>query len=301
MKALKLILCLGAVSANVAFAALAEVEDRTRGIDRSRFRPQVQEQQPAQTVEVASTEASAATDNPTLSLLKRIDFLQQEVQELRGKFEEQSYELEQMHKRQKDLYLDLDKRIRAEGANPVGGVSSMSLSEARIKTQAPLKGAADHRISAATNLDAIQPTAADIQNAPLSEQDKAAEKQAYDNAYKLIQNKNFTAAETALRSLLKTFPGGQYTANVHYWLGELYLVQGQLALAQTQFENVFQNYPAHQKAADALLKLGYVQYSKGQWQESSDLLGQVKTKFPNTSSARLADSRLQKMRQEGRI
>lgn len=241
-------------------------------------------------------------DNPTLNLLGKIDFLQQEVQDLRGRLEEQSYKLDQMHARQKELYLDLDKRLRAKGPNQVGGVSTMSLSQIKESTQGNMQGGTDQRVSAGVkNLEPTQPTTLDVQDAPLSEADKTAERQVYTAAFKSIQAKDFEKAEMQLRSLLKTFPNGNYVPNAHYWLGELYLVQGSLDLAQTQFETVFQNYPSHQKASDALLKLGYVQYGKGQWQKSSELLGKVKTQFPNSTSARLADTRLEKMRQEGRI
>jgi tol-pal system protein YbgF len=288
-------------SAASSYAALPNVEERTA-------MPVMQVQRAAvddiRVVEPQPKE-SIYEDNPTLNLLSKIDFLQQEVQELRGKFEEQSYQLEQMHSRQKDLYLDLDKRLREKGSTKIGGVSSNSLSDTQKLTRGALKGGVDNRFSSeATDLDSVstvEPTSLDIKNAPLSAKDKQAERQAYSDAYKHIQAKDFSSAETALKSMLKSFPTGEHAPNAEYWLGELYLVRGDLDLAQVQFENVYQQYPTHQKAADALLKMGYVQHAKGQWKNSSELLSKVKLRFPNTTSARLAETRLEKMRQDGRI
>lgn len=289
-----------------ALAALPVVEERNSIEVMQVKRPTSVISEDVRIVRPGVESVDSNHENPTLNLLSKIDFLQQEVQELRGKFEEQSYQIEQMHKRQKDLYLDLDKRIRTEktAGNQVGGVSLDTLAESQAQTRGQLKGGADQRLSAQIakiDLAAEPVSRADTIHTPMNAQDKAAEERAYQVAYQYIQAKDFSRAETALKSMLKSFPEGEYAPNGHYWLGELYLVGGNLDLAQTQFENVYQNYPTHQKAADALLKMGYVQYAKGQWQRSSELLGQVKTRFPHTSSARLADSRLERMRQDGHL
>ena len=47
-----------------------------------------------------------------LELLQRVESLQTELRELRGEIESQGFEIESMRKRQRDLYLDSDRRLR---------------------------------------------------------------------------------------------------------------------------------------------------------------------------------------------
>src|SRR4029079_6516540 len=107
---------------------------------------------------------------------------------------------------------------------------------------------------------------------PASPQEKALEEKAYQNAYHLIQNKDYDKAMISLKSLVKSFPQGKYVPNAQYWLGEIYLSKGDLELAATAFDTVYHQYPQHPKAADSLLKLGYVEYAKGEWKRSQALL-----------------------------
>ena len=48
-----------------------------------------------------------------LNILKEMESLQQEVRELRGEVEQQAYTIDQMEKRQKNLYNDLDQRLQS--------------------------------------------------------------------------------------------------------------------------------------------------------------------------------------------
>jgi len=237
-------------------------------------------------------------ERSALDMLKKMEFLQQEVQELRGKVEEQNYQLQQVQEHQKKLYLDLDRRLREGGPAKMSGVSSPSLAEKGNKTD--LQGAVDARVSSQLAVDETQVKPAALTGLPATE-DTQAEEKAYQHAYRLIQNKDYDGALNGFKALITNFPKGKYVPNASYWLGEIYLVKGNLDLAYEAFDRVYRDHPTHPKAADSLLKLGYVEYSKGQWKRSNDLLTQVKNQYPGTTSAQLADSKLDKMRQEGHL
>ncbi len=258
---------------------LAQVESRSYGSYERDDQP------------LAST-ASA----PALELLRKMEFLEQEVQELRGKMEEQNYQIQQLQEHQKKLYLDLDQRLR-EGSTAKPAHSGITLELPETQTSAlpsttdALPGATDPEHSVE---EQALPTSA-------SPQEKALEEKAYQNAYHLIQNKDYDKALVAFKSLVKSFPQGKYVPNAQYWLGEIYLSNGSLELAAVAFDTVYHQYPQHPKAADSLLKLGYVAYAKGEWKRSQTLLAEVKNQFPGSTSAQLADSRLQRMQHEGKI
>jgi tol-pal system protein YbgF len=241
-----------------------------------------------------------AAGNSSLELLKKIEFLQQEMSELRGKLEEQTYQMQQLQEHQKKLYLDLDKRLRDGSPAKVSGVSSVSLGEREEIAAKSMQGNLDARVSSQFAQEETTPTQASSNLTALTNtEDAVAEERMYQQAYHLIQSKDYQGALTAFQAMVKTYPQGKYLPNAQYWLGEIYLVKGNLDLAAQSFDVVYRRYPDHPKAADSLLKLGYVEYAKGRWKQSHDFLTQVKSQFPGTTSAQLADSRLQKMQQEG--
>ena len=70
-----------------------------------------------------------------IDLLNQLEKLQGDVQQLRGEIEVQNHQLEEMQRRQKDLYLDIDRRLRqlepeqpagAAGVAPVPGGADVS-------------------------------------------------------------------------------------------------------------------------------------------------------------------------------
>jgi TolA-binding protein len=61
---------------------------------------------------------------------------------------------------------------------------------------------------------------------------------------------------------------------------------------------VVSQYPAHSKAKDALLKIGFIQYEDKQWKQSRETLTKVVRSYPGTTVASLAQKRLDRLRQE---
>lgn len=253
----------------------------------------------AHNVRTPSREVKMDESNPMLVLFQRVDTLMQEVQELRGKLEEQNFIIQNLQDNQKALYLDVDKRIKEGGPSRVGGLSPVTEAE-RNQLNGAVSGGFDTRVSSGASDTNTSVSQFEFKKTD-SQHNTGLEQEIYQKAYLSIQNKDYDAALSGFKSLVKQYPGGHYAPNAYYWMGEIYLVQGELDLASHAFDEVYQEFPRHAKAADALLKLGYVEYAKGEWHRSKSLLTQVKNQFPGSTSARLADTRLQRMYQEGRI
>ena len=66
------------------------------------------------------------------------------------------------------------------------------------------------------------------------------------------------------------------------------------------FQTVIDRFPASSKVADATLKLGFSQYEIGQAEQAKTTLSNVMEQYPNTSAARLAKVRLDRIKQERR-
>jgi tol-pal system protein YbgF len=227
-----------------------------------------------------------------LDMLDQITALQREVQQLRGQVEEQGYALEGMQKRQRDLYLDIDRRLhRLEAGgvaeSPAGGPVSGA-------GQAPAftGGAA----AASAPGGAAPPVAATPGAAGL---DPAEQRKAYDEALEMLKEGRYTEAATAFQNFLTQYPGSSYADNAQYWLGEVYYVTREFDAALAEFDKVLTAYAGSAKAGDAKLKMGYIQYERKDWGKARELLGQVVASYPGSTSARLAQERLDRMQKEG--
>jgi len=232
--------------------------------------------------------------NPMLSVFKKMDILMQEVQELRGRVEEQNFAIQNLQKSlrqsQEASHSGLEKQANGLEALKVDERLEPTFSLEQVEAVPSAISAFDFSSGSMTSPQAVLP-----------QDEKLKEQEMYQQAYQFIQSKDYDSALMGFKSLVKTYPRGQHAPNANYWMGEIYLVQGELDLAAHAFDEVYQEFPQHPKASDALLKLGYVEYAKGQWIRSRNLLTQVKSQFPNSTSARLAETRLQRMHQEGRI
>lgn len=130
-----------------------------------------------------------------------------------------------------------------------------------------------------------------------------AEKNMYENAYNLVLNKRYAEAVPALQAFLTQYPQGQYAPNGHYWLGEVYSLQGRanknaelLNKASVEFMAITTQFPNHQKAMEALLKLGILENDKGNTEAARQYLTHVKERYPGTSVARIASTQLQRLK-----
>ena len=96
----------------------------------------------------------------------------------------------------------------------------------------------------------------ELENKPAVTIDKSSDKERYEYAYNLVQQKNYKQAEEQLLAFLKDFENSDLRPNALYWLGETYYTQGLYEQAVGQFSDIFTTYPNSTKAADSLLKLG---------------------------------------------
>jgi tol-pal system protein YbgF len=237
------------------------------------------------------------------NLVIQVQELQDEVRTLRGQLEEQTRELENLKRRQRDQYLDLDQRISdMRNAQPVVGGASVAAAttspsqqspSARVTEDVPEVRAPMESQSVVTGIG--QP-AAQSQTAPTSAAD---EKAAYDQAFQALKELRYADAAEDFRSFLDRYPNSEYADNAQYWLGESYYVTRNYDIALTAFQDLLDNYPESPKSPDALLKIGYTHYELEQWDSARAALTQVQENYPDTTLSRLAENRLRSMRMEG--
>lgn len=226
------------------------------------------------------------------ALLNKIQGLQQDIQELRGQLEIQSHEVKALQQQQVEFYKDLDARLRHEPVsaqqkpvitNPTNDASTpLNLDEPMRQETKPATSA---------SIEPITPIAATTNGRT----NPADEQVSYLAAYELINNKQFTEALPAMQAFVTKYPEGGYTANAHYWIGELYMVQKNYPEAVQQFELVLQKFPSSSKSSASMLKIGYALAAAGELNAAKQRLQTVIKQYPDTHAAQLALAKLESL------
>lgn len=222
---------------------------------------------------VPANTAGGAVDDPYY----RNQMLLEEIRQLRGLVEEQGNELARLKKQQREDYLDLDRRLSAlvsTGAPLTGGSGAGADPETDGSATASASGTA---------------VAADLSLPSVSGDDNGAQV-AYDRAYALLKERKTHDAKAALKQYINDYPASTYSANAHYWMGELHLLDGELPQAEQQFKVVVDKYPAHRKVSDATFKLGKVYHLQGKNDLARAML--ERAALGSDSAARLAQDYL---------
>ena len=197
-----------------------------------------------------------------LDIANQLESLRSDVRAMHNDVDVLSHSLESARKQQKDLYADLDARLKAVEAR--GGAAAAAGASA---------GAGD---------------------AQSADTDKGA----YQAAVDLLKAGQYDRAIAGFHAFLSTYPNSPLADNAQYWLGEAYYVNKQFPESLAAFQRVVEKYPGSRKLPDALLKIGYCDYELKDYSAARSALEQVPAKFPDSASARLAQQRLEKMAAE---
>lgn len=225
-----------------------------------------------------------------VSLLGRVDQQQNEIQKLHGENESLRHELEAMKKRQRELYLDLDQRLEGQV----------------LATQIPVTEPQDNQVevpSAVVNDVLPESVEQDIDKqdtegaAPVAVENGEA---AYQSALQILRGGQYEQAVAALVAFPEQYPQSNYLPNAYYWQGEANYVLRHFELAIAAFQTVIDRYPASTKVPDAMLKQGFSQYELNNIDAAKVILNNVMQQYPNTSAAKLAKVRLDRIKQETR-
>lgn len=247
------------------------------------------------------------------NVVYQMQALLEEVRELRGMIESQQHELENLRRRQRDQYLDLDQRLQQLSQEGVAAVSPPAQGDAQDRldeTMADPRTAVEPDIPALADVPNVRaPIEAGMQVAPLSAATTDGprdlgtpteeEQLAYDRAFRALREQRYADAAEGFSAFLDRFPESSYAPNALYWLAETYYVTRDFETALRFFDQLRERFPGSNKDGDALLKVGFSHFELRQWTEARAALEQVRSQHGGTTLARLAESRLRDMRLAG--
>ncbi len=196
-----------------------------------------------------------------LDLQMQLEVHSDELRKVRGQNEEWAHNLQDVEKRQKDFYIDLDARLRQIESGEVG--------------VAP-------KPMGSNLVDATK----DVSTNPIGEN------RAFEVAYGLYKVENYQSAAIAFRDFLRQFPQSVHEANVYYWMGNSYFLSGDYANSQDSYQSLITRFQDHPRVAEAMLNTAECQVELKFKTAAKKTLKQIVTQFPGSDAAEKAKKRL---------
>lgn len=188
-----------------------------------------------------------------LELASQIEALRGEIARMRGQFEVNQNQLETVDKRSKDLYVDIDTRLR--------------------------------------KLEQVKEAA--VEKPPAETGPSPAEVKAYESALNLFKAGNYPLAVSAFQLFLYTYPNSKLAPNAQYWMANTQSAQGQHKLAIASHQKLLATWPEDAKAPDALVAIANSQEALGDRRSAQKTLEGLMVRYPQSPAAASAKQRLQ--------
>lgn len=232
-----------------------------------------------------------------VEIMVRIESVQSELQHLLGEIELQKHTLAGIKKRQRDLYLDIDRRLlQMERRSGSASGSSVRQKSKIDPIKAPVTNA---KTASVNNNKKTQPTPLPAAQSaiPANEMGSAKNEQAaYQAAFDLLRSLRYEKATQAFRQFLTDYPDGRYAHIAQYWLAETSYHTRKYEVAVQDYQDLIDQYPKSPKRADALLKIGYSQFELKSYAKSKAVLERLIQTYPGTTESGQAENLLQKIR-----
>jgi tol-pal system protein YbgF len=234
-----------------------------------------------------------------VELVRQIELLREEVSRLRGQIEVLTNNDEQINKRQRDFYQDIDSRLKrletAAQAQAQNGTATPAVPPSGTPPGVPTGTAPTTPTPvpaiSATSPNAVPP-APPVGTRPPAPQQAQAELKSYDVGQGLFKRNDFAGAVNAFVAFIREFPGSSLVPNAYYWLGISHANLKDTRNAMAAQDTVVRRYSDSTKAPDAMLAMASMQSEQGDANASRDTLESLINRYPQSDAAAKARQRL---------
>jgi len=222
-----------------------------------------------------------------VDLFNQTEQMRGDIAKLRGQIEVLTYELEQAQKRQRDLYVDLDSRLRK--------METASTAAAQPPVDAAPAGAAGvpppnpSGVPAPSTAGPVAPVPGAL---PPRTVDAVGEQRAYDAALDQFKRGDYGGAITAFGNFVKTYPRSPLASSAQYWVGNAQYARRDYRGAIASQRQMLQTYPDSSKAPDAMLNIASAQADLNDNAAARRTLEELIGKYPQSEAATKARQRL---------
>lgn len=211
-----------------------------------------------------------AKSQPALALVSEIEKLREEMRGLRGQIEVLGHNIEGVTKRQRDMYVDLDQRLR------------------RFEQPGTIPPAAGAVAPAAAGADAAKAAIAGTVGVD--------ENEAYERAQGQRRIGNYQGAITAFQAFIAKYPKSTLAPRAQYWIGDSYFNLRDFRNAIASQQKLLASYPDSSSAPDALLNLASSQLESGDSAAARKTMDGLIAKYPSSEAAEKARRRVGNLR-----
>jgi len=222
--------------------------------------------------------------------MQQMEQIRQELSELRELVENQENQFAMIKQRQRNLYQDMDRRLRDL---EVGSGSKSTSTYAPVVP--PSSTASNIAPPGSSNIKSSQPSTTVV-----AASDDKNGKQTYSRIYRTLKEGNYQQAIIDFNQFIKDYPDSSYTDNAYFWLGQAYYLSRNNKKALTAFQKIVADFPDGNKVKDAKLKIGYTYFAMKDWAAAKIALEKVIADYPDDKVATNAKQRLQRMQRENR-
>ncbi len=242
---------------------------------------ELRKQNDALTARLAKIE-DGLKNSAVLDLANQIELLRQDMNKLRGQIEVLGNNIDGTAKRQRDMYVDLDTRLRrleqpgAPGATPPAAPAPAGAASPASAAPAP---------AAAPGKPAAPATAA---AAPAD----AAETRVYEAAQSQRRIGNYQGAIAAFQNFVVQYPKSSLAPRAQYWIGDSYFNLRDFKNAIASQQKLIKTYPDSASVPDALLNIASSQLELGDTATARKTMDGLVARYPLSEAAEKAKRRL---------
>ena len=226
-----------------------------------------------------------------LDLFTQLEALKADMNKLRGQIEVLNNNLENTAKRQRDMYLDLDTRMRR--------FEQQGSPAAEAPATPAAAGAASAPVAAAGTVTTAPPaTSAAV---AVVNVDSGAETRTYEAAQGQRRLGNYQGAIVSFQNFIKQHPKSTLAPRAQYWIGDSYFNLRDFKLAIASQQALLKTYPDSPTVPDALLNIASSQIEMGEAVIGRKTLEDLVAKFPVSEAAEKARRRMAAVNAPGSV
>ena len=277
-------------------------------------------QKDIQTLEKAvyAKNANLPSDNILLNealtnQLSKISELEKQIQQMTQKYEENSYQLQQLADKLNKVSNDNQLRLQQLENNkyasdkvisPKEVIEEKKISPPKISNQNVLNKEEVEE----TNTDednSLKDKSLNTESVKLKEKPnkaqakilpKASAAERYKFAMNIMKSGDFEKAEIAFKEFVDAHAKHELAGSAQFWYGETFYIRQLYEDAAVAFLDGYQKYPNSPKAPENLLKLGVTLAELGETEQGCKMIANLKKAYPKTDASILQKSSYEKKR-----
>lgn len=219
-----------------------------------------------------------------VDLLNQIQTLNQELSRIKGQLEVAAHNIEMNQQRQRDLYTDIDTRLRKLEAGAMAPMTPGAMDP--MGATMPTDNAAAPADPSSSVTATVAPTLAPPGGG------SGSEARDFENAQTLYQAGKYREAFDAYEKFLQAYPNSSRAAEAQYALGYTQFSLKNYKAAMSTQQKMIKQFPNHPRVPDAMFSIANSQIQLSDVEGAKQTLKTLLSRYPNSEVAPNAKKRL---------